>query len=65
MNKLLKILIAILGGIETTFYIFTPISLAALWIIVSGLNNWTSYFFYGIGLTSTLFRAIRIGWFKK
>jgi hypothetical protein len=60
MNKFYKILIATLGGIETTFYLFTPILLAGLWVKVSGLNNWTSYFFYSIGLLSTLFRSIKI-----
>ena len=64
MNKILKLLVIILGGIETTFYIFTPIILAALWVSFSGLNDWTSYFFYGIGLLSTMFRAIKIGFLK-
>ncbi len=64
MNKLLKIILSILAGIEITFYLATPIIVAALWVIVNGLNDWTTYIFYGIGLTATLFRAIKIGWMK-
>ena len=58
MNKKTKIILAVLGGIDTTLFLFTPIILAALWVSVAGLDDWTSFFFYGIGLTSTLFRAI-------
>jgi len=64
MYKIFKILLAILGGIDVTLYIFTPIILAALWVTVAGLNDWTAYFFYGIGLLATLFRAIKIGFLK-
>ena len=65
MNKSQKILIAILGGIDTTLYMFTPILLAALWISAAGLDSWTVYLFYGLGLLSTLFRAYKIGWMQK
>ena len=64
MNKLSTIILAILGGIEEKITIFTPIILAALWINVAGLGSWNSYFFYGMGLFATLFRAIKIGFFK-
>ena len=61
MNKFNIIILSILGGIDVTLKIFTPIILAALWVIVTGLDNWTAYFFYGVGLLSTIFRAIKIG----
>ena len=64
MNKIIKIMLSILGGIEITLTIFTPIILATLWINISGFNL-GSYFIYGIGFLSTLFRAIKIGWMKK
>jgi len=64
MNKFNTIILSILGGIDVTLKMFTPIILAALWVIVIGLNNWTAYFFYGIGLLATLFRAIKIGWLR-
>jgi hypothetical protein len=45
---------------------FSPILIAVLWVKVSNLENWTEYFFYGIGLLASLFRAIKIGgWLKK
>ena len=64
MNKIKTIILAILGGVDTTIYMFTPIFLAALWINLAGLNDWMIYFFYGLGLLATLFRAIKIGFIK-
>jgi len=65
MNKFLVVVLSILGGVEVVFYIFTPVIIAALWISVVGLVNWTSYFIYGVGLLATLFRAIKIGFLNK
>jgi len=64
MNKLITIILAVLGGINVTINMFTPIILAVLWIRVAGLNNWTSYLFFGLGLFATLFRAIQVGFLK-
>lgn len=65
MNKFKTISLSILGGIDVTFHIFTPILLAALWVSLGSNNNWTDTFIYGIGLLATLFRGIRVGWFKN
>ena len=65
MNKFKKIILSILGGIDVTFNIFTPILLAALWVSLGVMNNWTDTFIYTIGLIATLFRAIRVGWLKN
>lgn len=65
MNKFKKIILSILGGIDVTFYMFTPILIAVLWVRLSTLENWTEYFIYGIGLLSTIFRAIKIGFLKN
>lgn len=65
MNKFSTIILSILGGIEVTFTIFSPIILVALWVTVSRLENWTEYFIYGIGLLTTIFRAIKIGWLRR
>jgi hypothetical protein len=65
MNKFKTVVLSILGGIDVTFNLFTPILLAALWVTVSRLENWTEYFIYGVGLLATLFRAIKICWLKK
>jgi len=64
MNKFKTISLSILGGIDTTFHIFTPILLAALWVSLGSVNNWTETFIYGIGLLSTLYRAIKVGFLK-
>jgi len=64
MNKFITIILAILGGINVTIEMFTPIILAVLWIRLAGLDLWTSYLFFGLGLFATLFRAIKIGFLK-
>lgn len=56
--------LAVLGGIGVTFEIFTPIILVALWVSVTGLDNFFSYFLYFIGLLASLFNAIKVGWMK-
>ena len=65
MNKFILVILAILGGIETVFYIFTPIAIVVLWTSIVGFNNWTSYFCYGMGILATIFRGIKIGWMTK
>lgn len=64
MGKIKTILLATLGGIDVTIYMFTPILLAALWVDVNGLNSNYTYLLYGLGLLATLFRAIKIGFMK-
>ncbi len=61
MNKIIKSILIILAGVDVTVTIFLPIIIAALWIVISGLDSWTAYFFYGLGLLATMFRAIKIG----
>jgi hypothetical protein len=64
MNKINKIFLSILAGIETTFYLFTPILLSTLWVSVSNVEGMAAYFFYAIGFLSTTFRGFKIGWMK-
>jgi len=64
MNKLIKILLAILAGLEVTFYLFTPILISTLWMSVFGIENIGSKLIFGLGLLATLFRAIKVGWLK-
>ena len=63
MNKITKIILAILAGVDVTITIFTPMILAAIWISIAGFNL-GSYFVYGLGLLATIFRAIKVGWMK-
>ena len=65
MNKFLLVILAILGGIEVVFTIMTPIIIAIFWVTIIGIENWTSYIFFGVCLVATLFRAIKIGFLKK
>ena len=64
MNKLIKIILAILAGIEAVVYIATPILLSTLLVTLLNTTGWKLYFFYIICLLATLFRAIKIGWLK-
>jgi len=64
MNKLIKILLAILAGVEVTFYLFTPILISTLWMSVFSIEAIGSKLIFGLGLLATLFRAIKVGWLK-
>ena len=65
MNKAMTAFLATLGGIDATFYIFTPIFLSILWVSFVNVFDWKVYIFYGVGLFATLFRAIKIGFLKN
>ena len=65
MNKALKVMLAVLGGIDVTFNIFTPILIVVLWVTFGDLNSFSSTIYYSIGFLATLFRAIKVGFFKK
>jgi len=62
MNRGKKVMLSILGGVDVTFYMITPIIIAVLWVNVIGLSDFLDYFFYAIGLISSIFRAIKVGW---
>jgi len=64
MNKLFKILISVLAGINVIIEILTPIILAAIWINISPIDNWKEILIYSFGGLASFFRAIRVGWFK-
>jgi len=64
MKKSQTIALAILGGIEATFSIATPILIAILWIKYSGMIGWSSWALLVAGIISSAFRGIKIGWFK-
>ena len=63
MKKIIKIMLAIIAGIDVTIVIFTPMFLATIWVSVFGFKT-SSYFIYGLAFLATLFRAIKIGWMK-
>ena len=61
MNKLLKILLATLAGIETVFSIGLPILVSLLWVRIGGLTNWSSYVLLSAGILASIFRGIKTG----
>ena len=61
MNKLLKIGIALMGGVNVMFSIFIPIALVFLILINFDLSEQAQTTLLLIGLISTLYRAIDIG----
>jgi len=58
MNKLLKIIISVLGGINTIFTIFIPTLVALLIIDLVALNSLNQQILLLAGLLSTLYRAL-------
>jgi hypothetical protein len=64
MNKLIKILLAIVGGCSVIMEIITPIAVALFWGLLFGLNIFSSKIILVVGGLATLFRAIKIGWIK-
>ena len=64
MNKILKIIIATLGGIESVVSIAIPILIAIIWINISDVIGWSSYVLLSAGILASLFRAIKIGFMK-
>ena len=64
MNKLLKVVIATLGGIEAVFSIGIPILISIMWVRLGGVEGYSSYVFLSAGILASLFRAIKIGILK-
>ncbi len=69
MNKIGKVILSILGGMDVIMYLLTPIAIVLLLLAVSSildspLNKFSSIMFIIASLGSTIFRAIKIGWMK-
>ena len=64
MNKLNKVLLAIMGGISAVFDMVTPILLVLIWISLVGWISGSSYLLLAAAIISSLFKAIKIGWMK-
>jgi len=58
MNKLIKIILAILGGINTIFSVFIPTFIALLIIDLIVLSDMNQLVLIIVGLLSTLYRAL-------
>lgn len=64
-NIMLKIFLSILGGIEAVFSIALPILVAILWIKWNSMIGWSSNVLIISAICASIFRAIKIGFFKK
>ena len=54
-----------MAGVETVFYVVTPILISLIWVNISSFENIGNYVMYGSGLIASAFRGIKIGWLKK
>ncbi len=64
MNKLLKSIIAFLGGVDLMFSIFIPIAIALLLINTGNLNNFNAGLLIALGILSSFYRTINF-WIIK
>ena len=64
MNKLLKSIIAFLGGVDLMFSIFIPIAIALLLINTGNLNNFNAGLLIALGILSSSYRTINF-WIIK
>ena len=62
MNKITKITLAVLGGIEVIFYILIPTLVALMWIGYTSGVGVSAKVLISAGIISTIFRAIKVGW---
>jgi len=58
-------LIAIFGGIDTLFYMITPLIIVMIWGMINKENILSSWVLYFVGFFSATFRAFKIGWMEK
>ena len=63
MNKFKKIIVAILGATNTVFSIFIPIAIALL--LLPYTRGWYGTALLIIGILSSFYRAIDIGFLRE
>lgn len=64
MNKLKKILLAIIAGADVAITVITPIFISLFWYFLFGVSLSFWVLFIGCGLAS-IFRGIKIGWMRR
>jgi len=64
MKKSQKVILAFLGGIDVFMTVATPMFIYFFWILIFGYNTPVSWILLSVTLMSSLFRGIKIGWFK-
>lgn len=64
MKKIVKIFIAIIGAVDIVFSIFIPMSISLLLINLLELTNFQSFMLVLLGIVSSFYRAIRVGFLE-
>lgn len=65
MNKIMKILLAILGAVSVVFNMFMPIAVALMSIKFFGFNGIYSILLLMFGICSSLYKAINVGFLRQ
>ena len=64
MNKFIKFILAVLAAIEVVFSIFIPIAISLILINTFGFTESYSQVLLIVGILSSLYRSIRIGFIQ-
>lgn len=64
MNKLIKVILSILGAVNVVFSIFVPIAVSLISIRFFGFDRLWSNLLLITGMLSSLYRAINVGFMK-
>ena len=59
MNKLIKIILSILGGMNVLLDVITPLIISLLWIKIFTTTGFGFYLIYIIGFCASSFRGIK------
>ena len=65
MNKMIKVLLAVLGAISLVFNMFMPIAVALMSIKFFGFNGVYSILLLIFGICSSLYKAINVGFLRQ
>ena len=63
MNKSGRFFVAVLGGFNVMFELFSPIAISLLLLKVYSFSGFNSYAILTVGLLASLFKAIKF-WLK-
>jgi len=62
MNKIGKIILAVIGACSVLMEILTPIAISLFWGMFFNLSGFASIIILIVGGVATIFRGIKIGW---
>lgn len=65
MNKIIKVVLAIIGACSVVMDILTPLAIALLWNLLFNLSDISSTIIVIVGGLAAIFRAIKVGWLNE